>query len=518
MPLPVDGQPWPLPEHADAHSRLTRYDAWYSGDPAKLEKVYLQPVWGAPDHTVQARRQANGGLVGFLQRMFWGRPAPNGQPRQKLHAPVAADIAAASSDLLFSEAPKLTLDEGSAATQDRLDTILDDNGAHATFLEAGEIGAALGGYGLRVSWDLDVAPDRPLLSAVHGDQCWPEYVFGVLRAITFWCTVEIDGQTVWRELERHEPGKVLHALYKGTPDKLGKRVPLNSHSATAALDDEVPGITGRLLATYVPNMLPNRDDRGSRLGRSDYAGVEPFMDALDETWTSWMRDIRLGKARLLMPSAYLESGGKGGGAWLDEDREVYSLLPGMMPAAEGDRAGMITNSQFEIRVQEHRDTYLEQLGVILRSAGYSARTFGLAGGEGAADATATEVRSEDRRSLVTRDRKLLYVKPELATIAETLLMVDALIIKTRGVEPARPLVEFPAAVQESPRVIAETVDLLKRAEAASVETRVRLVNPDWQDQQVSDEVRKILDETSLTVPDIEDFDREQRDEVPPPGE
>ena len=57
-----------------------------------------------------------------------------------------------------------------------------------------------------------------------------------------------------------------------------------------------------LAVVYVPNQRPSswrNDPLGQHLGRSDLAGVESLMDALDEAYSSWMRDIRLGKARLL---------------------------------------------------------------------------------------------------------------------------------------------------------------------------------------------------------------------------
>jgi hypothetical protein len=37
------------------------------------------------------------------------------------------------------------------------------------------------------------------------------------------------------------------------------------------------------------------------LGRSDFSGLEISLDTLDEAHASWMRDIRLGKARLIVP-------------------------------------------------------------------------------------------------------------------------------------------------------------------------------------------------------------------------
>ena len=41
------------------------------------------------------------------------------------------------------------------------------------------------------------------------------------------------------------------------------------------------------------------------MGRSDYDNLRDLMDALDESYSSWMRDIRLAKARLIVPAQFL---------------------------------------------------------------------------------------------------------------------------------------------------------------------------------------------------------------------
>ena len=281
MTLPENGLPWPPPAHAAAAARMRMHSAWYAGDTDQLTRIYQRERKGAP---VNRPSQYRGGLVGIAARTFWGRPTPEGEPPTKLHIPIAADIAATSADLLFSEPPALTVKH--LGTQDRLTELLLGGGSDATLLEAAEVASALGGVYLRVSWDADIAPDRPILNAVHGDQGWPEFSYGMLRAVTFWSEVGRDGQTVWRALERHEPGVILHGLYRGTEERLGTQVGLGAHDATRDLTPEVDGVPGRLCAVYVPNMRPHRVERGSWLGRSDYTSQEPLMDALDEVWTS----------------------------------------------------------------------------------------------------------------------------------------------------------------------------------------------------------------------------------------
>src|SRR5690606_35459649 len=223
---------------------------------------------------------------------------------------------------------------------------------------------------------------------------------------------------------------------------------------------------------------PHRTLRGTALGRSDYAGVEPLMDALDETWTSWMRDLRLGKARIIVPEVYLQNTGRGRGSYWDPDREIYSGL-GMLPPANGG-GNMFTVSQFDIRVQEHVQTAKALVAQILRGAGYSVQSFGEAG-EGV-EATATEIQSRERQSLTTRGRKIGYWTPALAWLGDCRLHVDHYIYKSK-VTAERPEVEWPDGVFLEVESVARTVDMLNRAQSASLDTRIRMVHPDWDDEQ-----------------------------------
>jgi A118 family predicted phage portal protein len=415
-----------------------------------------------------------------------------------MHVPIAGDLCGGSADLLFSEPPKLTVDD--TTTQARLDELVDD-GMLTTLQTAAEVGAALGGVYLRPVYDKDLS-DRPWIVAEHADRAIPEWTWGRLSAVTFWKVVrEEDGQ-VWRWLQRHEPGLIFHGLYQGTAEKLGRPVPLEDDPATAGFaplvgeDGSIPTGYDKLDVVYIPNQSSRRwrsVDRLQHLGRSDLDGVEPLMDALDETYSSWMRDIRLGKGRIIVPETYLQSNGPGRGASWNPDQEAFS---GVNVLRSGD--GMaLTVAQFAIRVQEHRETAEDLVNQILRSAGYSGQTFGL--GDGVA-VTATEVTARERRSMTTRGRKILRWRPALAQLVEALLAVDQHVFGG-PVTPQRPTVEFEDSVQEDPLSLANTADVLRRAQAASTDTLVRMAHPEWDEDQVAAEVQRIQVEAGTAVPD-----------------
>ncbi|MER7145992.1 phage portal protein [Streptomyces xanthochromogenes] len=458
-------------------------DAWYSGDRRRLSEVYRG----------QQNREDG-------RRRLWARHRQQqpGKRDGRLHIPLAGDIATASADLLFSEPPTFTVTD--ATTQARLAALTESGGIANTLLEAAEVAAALGGVYLRVTWDTSLAP-RPLLTTVHADAAVPDFRWGQLTAVTFWHELASDSATVWRHLERHEPGSILHGLYQGSPDRLGTRVPLTEHPEVAALADSLgPGgdaiETGipELTAAYVPNIRPNRRHRGSPFGRSDYAApLHDLMDALDETWSSWLRDIRLARARLLVPDGYLRDHGPGRGASFDDDREIWQTLN--IPPTE---AGGITLSQFAIRVAEHQSTADEIVQQAIRSAGYSAQTFGL-GDQGGA-VTATEVKARERRSMTTRDKKSRYWVPEIADMLLVMLRLDRALF-TPGLVPERPRVTFGDSVSEDPASTAQTLSLLQQAQAVSTDTKVRTLHPDWDDTAVREEVDRILTETGQAAPD-----------------
>jgi hypothetical protein len=353
-----------------------------------------------------------------------------------------------------------------------------------------------------------------MLDAVDADAAVPEWRWRELAAVTFWQTVEhTDGSSVLRHLERHEPGRIVHTLHQGSDDELGRPIPLTEHPATAwaaELVDADGGIetgTRRLTAGYIPNIRPSREWRSipalKPLGRSDFDGVEPLLDALDETYSSWMRDVRLAKARLLVPTGYLQPvGGPGQGAVFDDDQEIFTELN--MLTGRGDGSPPITPSQFAIRVREHRET-VEQITLdVLRAAGYSPSSFGEV--NGATGVTATEVTDRREMSETTRDKKSRYWQAALGPLAGALLDVDRHIFGGTGIGlNETPVVDFGDQAQPDPAELARTAQTLLAAEAASTDVRVRLVHPEWDDDQVDAEVARILAETGRAVSDPATF-------------
>nr|WP_255429678.1 phage portal protein [Streptomonospora sp. PA3] len=429
-----------------------------------------------------------GRAVRAVVRWFWGQSANPAQAPSRVHVPLASAIAEASSQLLFEEMPTITV-EGS---QERLDEIIRESGLHAKLQEAAEVCAAYGGVYLRASWDTTLA-DVPLTDVIPPDCAAPEWSHGHLVAVTFWRTVREDAGTVWRHLERHEHGQVLHGLYRGTRGRLGQQVDLTEQPETAAFAEaETGGVirTGLdgLAVVYIPNVRPNRMLRGSPLGRSDFSGIEQVLDLLDEAWSSWARELRLSKARAVVPNTALEDMGPGNGAHFDEDREIWSGLE-MLPGQDANPSQLVQLIQPAIRVEEHARTCAEVAKQAVRGAGYSAP--GIAEeGDGQA-VTATEIHDRKGRSLQTRARKIGYWRPELGSYIEGLLGIDVTVWPGAGAVVERPEIEWPDAVTPDPEALSRALSGIATAEAASIRTRVAMLHPDWDEPAIDEEVERI---------------------------
>lgn len=516
MPLPDNNPAWPPKDCQQAARHYREWGAWYSGDPQELRKFYqVSNGFGALIDPKQYPDSANN-LLDQVSRFFWGNPPEQGSIRDaKLHIPLAGDIASTSADLLFGEPPTWSMPddlEGLDQTQARMDKIV-ENGMVPALLEASEIDSALGGVYIRIS--IDVEMGTPTFDVIPPEAAAPEWIGNRLKAVTFWRELANDQGQVWRHLERHEVGWIYHGLYVGTEERLGQQVDLRLNPETEGFYSQV-GDAGRMLsgsdtlsADYIPNMRPNRLIRGSNLGRSDYQGIESTMDALDEAWSSLMRDVRLGKSRLIVPESYLESNGVGRGARFNAERELFVPVKAM-PDNEGVS---IEQVQFDIRYDEHLTICRNLAAQALRGGGYSAQTFGE--GDQSGPATATEVLARERRSYTTRDRKIGYWRPPLTRLSKAALQMDKYWFGSDAGDVSQvPNLEWPDGVQVDMETMSKVVQMLDSAKAVSMRTKIQMVHPQWDNDQIDEEIELIEADASVPVEADDNADEVDNPEDP----
>lgn len=533
MPLPAPNTPWPPTADVGRYQTMKVNSTWYEGDPQRLAQLY---AGGTIQSSPVDGEGILGGLRSTLRRWFWGQPIANGEKDTKIHVPIAQDIATLSSELLFSETPVVKLDppkivqteteantdalgvdhpedltlevdpEGLADAQETLEWLLDRVDFQATLLAAAETQAPLGSVCLRVAWDAEIDPKAPFLTRVDADAAVPEYRWGKLVALTFWHTIQKKGEQYVRHLERYERGKIYHGVFEGTSQNLGRVVPLAEYPETAVFAElvneegfiEAPAET--MLATSIPNALPDPSNRHLAVGRSDFTpGVLTMMDAVDEIATSLMRDIDLGKGRVFLARYMLEDQGAGKGSSFNEDQRYFSPL--RMNPGDKDEAPIVAN-QFQIRVEEHLRAIEWYAAKAVRAAGYNPDSdFG----EGGQEMTATEYSGRNRRSFSTRAKKVLYWQNNLEGIVEALVKVfNEHFASASGMAPIPedwPIkIEWPPAAHPDLKVLAETAQLMLSARAASARVRVQLLHPDWTDKEIDEEVDRLAEEEETIDP------------------
>ena len=476
---------WPpngLLEH-----KAKEHSAWYSGSSEILANFYTEYM---------AENFMNLPYNISNNEMFWGRQIKN-QGEIYVHVPIAGDIAETSANFLFSEPPMIKIVEANVAkagstykqAQENLNNVLVETGFHRKLLEGAESSSAIGGVFLKIAWDEEIS-EYPIPVVVQADKAIPEFTFGILTAVTFWKVVDMDdnGNKVYRLLERYEKGYIRYSLWLGTGDKLGKEIDLTIHPETADLEQTVETGVDDILAVYIPNMLPNRLERNSYLGRSDYLGIEGLMDSLDETFTNWMREIVLAQPKIHIPESFMKY--TEGRPRYNIDQMLYVKLD-MDPTTNSE----ITTTQFEIRAEQFEKTTLNLLDRIITSAGYSPQSFGLNISGRAESGTALSMR--ERKSFATKNKKQSYWQPAIKKLVQNMILIYN--IKLGGnIEPNVNInIAFSDGITNDMNELSSSVKMISDALAASTETKVRLLHPDWNEQQVIEEVKKIKDENGL---------------------
>lgn len=473
---------WPPNGWDNIYDAYHEYAAWYSGSVDRLINFYSSKA--GP---------------------FWSKEVKNDRMTM-LHVPVAGDIASVSSDLLFAEAPDIKIPQAhqeeapqdAINTQDRLNEIINETDMYSRFLEAGETASALGGVFLKINWDTTYKP-YPILSVAQPDNAIPEFKWGFLKRVTFHKVIDAPSMNdYWRLLEIHELGVIKNQLWRGSRFDLGEQLPLEARPETRGIKPVIETGINELACRYIPNKKPNREWRGSNLGQSDYSGIIGLMDSLDEAYTSWMRDLKLARGRIVVPEYMLDF--EDGEPKFDIDKEVFSPLS--LGPASTERQDKIENIQFDIRADEHKSTIENLLEKIYTMAGYSPQSFGMEI-NGSGTMTATEIKAKESKSYKTRNKKSKYMQGGLEEIIHIMLMIDANKFDSDINPDYRPQVDLREDVKASPMEKADSINKLNQAQAISIDTKVRLLHNDWNEKQIQAEVNRIKREQGIEVEEPE---------------
>lgn len=437
---------------------------------------------------------------------FWNRTGG----KSKIHMPLLADIASTSAALLFGQEPTFTVyHEGTEMNesdqQHRLEDILDANSFESKLSEAAESCSALGDVYFKLRWNKNV--DHPLIDLVQADSAWAEYVLGDLVCLHTFNELYVDREKdeYIRIYERYTRGNIHMEVYKGCEADLGLKMP-DTELKKLGYETDTKCPIDDIMAVHVANVRPNRRYRWSMLGRSDFDGLRDLSDALDETYSSWIRDVRLAKAKLIVPVEYLRrkpqemlDGVAQRGSWeFDPDIETYVAMD--IQTNDMGAGNYITPSQFAIRSGDHAATVLHLIQMILQTAGYSPQTFGLDINGSAQSGTALNIR--ERKSCSTRDKKQPYWIAPIEKLLTNMVRLDHALYPNAGsdgVDTVR--MKFADGVGYDMSTMAATAQALFAAQSASASTRVRMQHPDWTETEVNEEVDKISKEFQIQTED-----------------
>lgn len=454
--------------------KYTVNNAWYTGDEESIRNV-------------------------AKQGSFWKRS----KKCNRIHIPIASDLAAFSADLIMGDPPAVYVDkkqEGGRLSneQARLDYILSRTGFFEKVHAAAETCAALGDVYLKINVD-NVLSDVPILYVVQPQNALPEYEQGVLKAIHFiTATNSIENldskdEKIWM-YEKYERGFVTSAVYKGTNESLGEFLSIAAFQTG-----------GYMTAVHITNLLPNKENPYSMLGRSDFEGLYDLFDALDESYSSWIRDVKNGKGRLIVPAEYLQLNENiltGERSFkFDTEEDIFTPID----TSDPDKVG-VTQTNFDIRSSQHKDTCLQFLERIISSAGYSPQSFGLHIEGRAESGTALSIR--EKKTYITKAKKELQWKNKLEMLTKALLEVDSLVFGTEY-STTDVVVEIKDQVGDI-NTVAQTIQLLDSAGAVSTYTKVQLANPDWSEDSILEEVEKIYLEKNIGEGKLRGADNEQK--------
>lgn len=427
---------------------------------------------------------------------FW-----NSVGGKKLHIPLPSEIATYSSDLLFGERPKITV-ENNKKMENRLNKIFVDNKIWQKLSMAGEISAVFGSVYLKVIIDKNLLLS-PIVSVVSPDNAYPIFNKGVLTSICFLKEHDLQ-EGIARVFETYSKGKIETFVYLGDESSLGSKCSLNDFEFTRDIDEVFLLEENLFLATFIPNILPNLDGNFFE-GRSDFSGVIGLFDALDEAYSSWIRDISLGKARLIVPFEYLGGSSNdlfselGIDVGFNKRPKVFNfnkedeLYVAMDIDTEGKQVQPVM-TQFDIRSTEHRETCLELLQRIISKCGYSPQSFGLNISGYSESGVALNIR--ERKSFLTKSKKENLWGEALVPFFEMLLAIDNIYFQgsLNRENDVKVNIEFSDSITYNATEVAEVIGTLKGSNGISTRTMVEKVHPSWSDAQVEKEVEDIKNE------------------------
>lgn len=230
-----------------------------------------------------------------------------------------------------------------------------------------------------------------------------------------------DGTTYLISNEAYRSDKYKMGT-KEPQDILGVRVPLATIYPFITENTSITGIE-KSLFSYFRTPTANNIDDNSPLGVSIYANSMETLRALDICFDSFVREFRLGKKRIIVPSRMIKTVVDPATGQLrryfDANDETYEAL-----STDDPDSLKIQDNSVELRVEEHVDAINALLNILCLQIGFSSGTFSFDAHGGLK--TATEVVSENSKTYKTVKTFQNMVRPAIVRLIDNIITVAAL--------------------------------------------------------------------------------------------
>lgn len=394
---------------------------------------------------------------------------------RKIYTPVAVarEVCNFSAEMLFSAPPTITFE----TDEQLLEDILDANGLDARLTAIAAQVATQGRGGLRIINDLHVA-DVPLITHVHEDEViWDErhgsFVVGGAVIIERQPKTQVGLSTdVYRLVEEHVRGGVVRKLYKGTTASLGNPVAMNTLDEFSGLpEEEETGLD-------VPTLI--RWDNVSG-GHSDLAGAEAILDRIDADYSYGSEKSEKSRPISFAPASMFDASGR-----VD--------LSGIIPIRQGRYREMgeddISKNYGTIQPEFQSAETIAWIDFLIDSAlmfmGYSKASYGRDEG-GSAD-SGKALRLRQARTLLKKAGK-----DRMAVEAIT----NALAVAMAWEDGAGSVAEYRVEMTLGDGLPRDTFEEAQEATqwesagAISLEEKIRMRRPEWDEDAVDQEAERI---------------------------
>lgn len=325
---------------------------------------------------------------------------------------------------------------------DFVQSVLRQNAFSAKMGQSIEQAAALGGEALKV-WR-EVRRDREGREIPDTERVRIGYCMADQFVPTAWDNAEITegvfisriakGGNYYTRLEWHKwdgmtyvvTNELYQAQMNKTPtesqDILGYRIPLATIYATLDERVEMESLEHSLFSYFRTPVANNLDDN-SPLGMSVYGNCTDTLHALDICFDSFVREFRLGKKRIIVPTKMIktvvdpQSGRMR--RYFDASDETYEAL-----STDDPDSLKITDNSVTLRVDEHVAAMNAFLNILCLQIGLSAGTFSFDARDGLK--TATEVVSENSKTYKTVKNFQNQIKPAVERLVDNIIAVAQL--------------------------------------------------------------------------------------------